>query len=92
MTKRQAEQIRRAIKKAAGGTIFSVQFIKRTTGEVRDMVCRLGVAKDLTGEGLKFDPVAKKLLTVWDVQKKGYRSIPLDAIQKIVVRGETFEL
>ena len=31
------------------GRVFGVRFIKRTTGEVRDMNCRGGVRKHLRG-------------------------------------------
>jgi len=31
------------------GKFFSVEFVKRTTGEVRKMNCRTGVTKGVTG-------------------------------------------
>jgi hypothetical protein len=69
------------------GRIFGVHFVKRTTGEVRHMVCRTGVTKHLKGGDKSYDAAAKKLLTVYDVQKEGYRSIPLDAVIKIEHHG-----
>lgn len=73
------------------GKIFSVTFIKRTTGEIREMVCRLGVKSHLRGGVKKFDDKEKNLLTVFDVQKNGYRSIPLENIIKVKVNGVTYE-
>lgn len=58
---------------AAGGKIFSVLFTKRTDGTDRRMVCRTGVYKDLTGMDRPWDPEERGLLTVYDMQKKGYR-------------------
>jgi hypothetical protein len=65
---------------ARTGRIFTVEFIKRTNGELRTMVCRRGVRKGLTGRGMNYDPLSKALLTVWDVHKGAYRMISLDAL------------
>ena len=72
------------------GAIFSVRFIKRSTGEVRNMTCRLGVKKHLKGGNRAYDPKQHNLLAVFDMAKKGYRSIPVDAIQALTVNGQTF--
>lgn len=72
------------------GLIFSVEFVKRDN-TVRKMVCRTGVKKDLKGEGLKFDPIQKNLVSVWDMQAQGYRFIPVDRILSIKLRGEQYE-
>jgi len=68
------------VEQAGNGRIFTVDFIKRTNGEFRRMVCRRGVRKGLTGKGMAYDPLRKSLLTVWDVQKGAYRMISLDAV------------
>lgn len=73
------------------GKIFSVSFVKRSTGETRHTVCRLGVKSHLKGGTKKFDDKEKNLLTVFDVQKKGYRSIPLENIISAKIHGEKFE-
>lgn len=65
----QTELLRAIVKELAGGTIFSVDYIKRTTGEPRTMVCRLGVKSHLRGGELPYDPVEKGLLPVYDVQE-----------------------
>jgi len=74
----------------ADGAIFSVEFIKRTDGSLRKMVCRLGVKKHLKGGSKAYDAKAKNLLSVFDMEKEGYRSIPVEAIQRISVHGQTF--
>lgn len=72
------------------GTIFLVEFIKRSNGELRKMVCRLGVKKHLRGGSKAYDSKQHNLLTVFDMEKEGYRSIPVDAIQWLSVNGQTF--
>ena len=72
------------------GSIFYVEFIKRTTGELRKMQCRLGVKKHLKGGSKAYDSAAKNLLTVFDMKAEGYRSIPLESIQCLTIGGQTF--
>jgi hypothetical protein len=72
------------------GGIFSVEFIKRTDGNLRKMVCRLGVKKHLRGCSKAYDPRQYSLLTLFDMENEGYRSIPVDAIQRISVNGQIF--
>lgn len=73
------------------GTIFSVDFIKRSNGERRTMVCRLGVKRHLKGGDSAYDPKKHNLLTVYDMDRAGYRSIPVEAIQRLSIHGQTFE-
>lgn len=73
------------------GKFFSVRFTKRTTGELRKMVCRVGVKKYLSGGQVKYNPRDKGLLSVWDVENKGYRSIPIDGVVSITVHGTTYK-
>jgi len=72
------------------GAIFSVEFIKRSNGELRKMVCRLGVKKHLRGGAKAYDSKQHNLLTVFDMESAGYRSIPVDSIQRLIVNGQTF--
>jgi len=69
------------------GKFFSVEFVKRTTGEVRKMNCRTGVTKGVTGVGKSFNDSDKGLVTVWDAQISQFRSIPLANIIKITSQG-----
>jgi hypothetical protein len=81
------EDVRNALMNS-DGKIFRVEFIKRTTGEVRVMVARLGVSKGVTGVGLKFDPLAKGLLTCFDMQKGQFRTINLDSVTSLRLAGK----
>jgi hypothetical protein len=69
------------------GRFFSVEFIKRTTGEVRKMNCRTGVTLGVTGAGKSFSDSDKGLVTVWDAQISQFRSIPIANIIKITSQG-----
>jgi hypothetical protein len=82
-----AEMIRNS-----NGTIFGVDFVKRTTGEVRKMTARLGVKKHLKGGEAAYDAAAKDLIFVYDITKKAYRSVALDAITAVRFGGEVYEV
>jgi len=87
------KQLASFVRKQAGGTIFSVKFIKRTTGEVRDMLCRFGTVnkvKGETGNGPAYNALDKGLLPVWDMQAEGFRSIPLGNIITIKIKGQVY--
>jgi len=72
------------------GTVFTVTFVKRGDGSLREMNCRKGVKKHRKGGVLKFDPKKKNLLSVFDMQKLGYRMISLENITKVVMKGKTY--
>jgi len=72
------------------GKIFSVSFTKKD-GSLRNMLCRTGVKKHLQGGELKYNPIDKGLLTVWDLQKKGYRMVNLESLISIKIQGEVTE-
>ncbi len=69
------------------GKFFTVEFVKRTTGEVRKMNCRTGVKKGVTGIGKPFNDSDKGLVTVWDAKISQFRSIPIENIIKITSQG-----
>lgn len=72
------------------GKIFTVEFVKRTTGETRVMNCRLGVQKNLVGVGHKFNPSEKNLLCVFDMQKESYRFISLENLISLKLNGKKY--
>lgn len=74
MTKRQ-------FIKSTKGKIFSATFIKKD-GSVRRMNARLGVSKGVKGTGMKYDPVKKGLITVFDLKKNAHRMINLKTLQE----------
>jgi hypothetical protein len=65
------------------GKVFTAEFIKKN-GETRKINCRLGVKKDLKGGT---NPVKNYLqyLTVYDMQKKGYRNINLGTLMLVKI-------
>lgn len=75
---------------SAKGSFFSVTFVKRTDNTLRKMNCRLGVRKFLKGGKLPYDPLEKGLLPVYDVVKKGYRTINLETVTELSVGGKSY--
>lgn len=69
-----------------GGKIASVTFIKRSDGAERKMLCRTGVKIGLTGKGAAYDADSKGLLTVYDMQKRAYRTIPAENVIEVHAR------
>ncbi len=76
--------------KESEGKIFSVVFEKRTTGEFRKLVGRLGVHKDVNGTGLRYDPATKQLMTVYDMQNRGWRMINIEGLTQLQTQGESY--
>jgi len=75
--------------KNSKGKIFRVEFIKRSTKEIRGMSAQYGVQtgkKGATGNGPAYSPEAKGLICVWDTQKQEYRSIPIEGILRIKIK------
>lgn len=75
----------------SNGRLFSVKFVKRSTGEAREMLCRTGVTSHLNPEPTKkqpYQPKAAGVITVFDMKSKGYRSIPLEGLKEIKIDGE----
>ena len=66
--------------------IFSVVFLKKN-GELRRMTCMLGVKKHLKGGSLTYNPIERNNLIVFDMQKKGYRTINLDTLRSLNMKG-----
>ena len=75
----------------SGGKIFTVTFIKKD-GSERVMNARFGVTKHLTGKGMNYVPKAKKLVPVFDMQKRGYRMVCLDTVTNLKIGGEVFKV
>jgi len=78
-----------AMMTATKGLIFSVLFEKKD-GEMRKMVCRLSVKKYLKGGELKYKPLEKLLMCVFDMQKQAYRMINLAKLRQLTIGGVTY--
>jgi len=74
------------------GKIFTVVFTKRTTGERREMNCRMKVKKHLKGGGPAYNFKKKNLISVYDLGKEGYRCIPIEGITHLRVGGKSFKV
>ena len=70
------------------GNIYSVSFKKRTDGTIRKMICRGKVVKGLRGGTLKFNPLERDLVQVYDMRKKGYRLVPCENVISIKAKGK----
>ena len=77
------------LKKLVGNQFFSAQFVKKN-GEVRKMLCRVGVKKYLKGGVKKYD--YDNLVTVYDLKKKAYRTIPLDRLMEVRAKGKRIKV
>lgn len=73
------------------GRIFAILFTKRTTGEERHMVCRSGVRSHLKGGTQPYNAADKGLVTVFDMQKNGYRAIPAEGVKRVKMNGGEWE-
>lgn len=71
------------------GRIFSVYFRKKD-GKMRKMVCRRGVKAYLKGGELPYDPKAKLVLPVFDMELADYRSVNLRSLVSFNISSETF--
>lgn len=81
-----AEEFREVV----GDKIFYCEFTK-LNGELRKMVCRLGVTKHLKGGELTYDPKTRNNLIVFDMTKKAYRTVPFDRLRNIRYNGTEVE-
>lgn len=82
--------------------IFSVEFIKRSTGEKRNMNCMLGskTRKGLVGGDMKYSPSEYGLIPVYlmpgdvnrDIDPKNRRSIPIDGIISAKINGKQYKV
>jgi len=62
------------------GRIFRVVFSRRSDGRQREMVCRTGVNSKHNNGTIPFEPSSMNLFSVYDVQKRAYRFIPLENV------------
>jgi hypothetical protein len=71
------------------GAFFTVTFIKKD-GSKRVMNARFGVKAYLKGGELPYDPIAKGLLPVFDIQKKEYRMINTQTVLSAKIGNEEY--
>ena len=76
--------------------MMCVSFVKRSTGELRRMLCRTGVKKHKLNPDIPAGPervafdTKHSMLTVFDMQKKAYRMISLEGVRSIKAGGKEY--
>jgi hypothetical protein len=80
ITMKTSRELAQEIEQSTG---FVTVTFRKKDGTVRKMNARIGVTKHLKGGVSLLDP--NQYVTVWDVQKEGYRAINRDTI--IEVKG-----
>ena len=78
------ETLRRYIKAIVQDQFFSIEFLK-SDGSKRILNGRLGVTKHLKGGANCND--TSKYLTVFDMQKQGYRNVDLATVEAVNAHG-----
>mgnify|MGYP000394956649 CR=1 FL=1 len=73
----------------SAGRIFYAEFIKKD-GSLRRMTARLGVHKGVTGKGMRYDPLERGLLPVYDMDKADWRMINLNTLRRLSVDHERY--
>jgi len=82
---------REQLKKELKGKFFTVVFTKKN-GKLRKMNARLGVTKHLKGGSKSFNDADFNYLTVFDLQKKAYRTVNLNTVKKITCKKDLTHL
>lgn len=75
----------------AGGASFYVEFVKRTNGELRKMICRRGVSQFVKGTSqvdTRQVDTKNECLTVYEFSTGSYKRIPLDAVLALHINGK----
>jgi hypothetical protein len=73
----------------ANGKIFFVEFIKKD-GSIRRMTARRRVAIGVNGKGMSYKPLPKGLMTVYDMDNKGFKLINLLSITRLSANGTKY--
>ena len=75
-----------------GHKFFTVCFEKRSDQSLRVLNGRLRVKKHLKGGDKAYTFNDKDLVSVYDVQAKGYRAIPMEGVKWIRAGGSEYNL
>jgi len=76
--------------KSTGGKIFSAVFVKKD-GSIRAINARIGVKINLKG-GKNGASDKNALMTVYDMNAKGYRMINLATLQQLKIGGTVYSV
>ena len=81
----------KSLLKTTNGRFFGVTFVKQD-GTLRNMNARTGVSSHIKGTGASRAGTNDKYLTVFDAQKRAYRTINLETVQSLKIDGVTFQV
>ena len=77
---------------STNGRVFSVTFIKRSTGKDKTIRARLGVKTKINGKGMRYNTHNKRLIVVFDINLRTYKCIPIEAIEAVSCRGRRYRV
>lgn len=78
--------------KSTNGQIMSILYRSaRSDNHVRRLNCQTNVTKHLTGRG-KAAPESAKLITVYDLGEKNYRSLAFEGIIQATINKTVYEV
>lgn len=86
----EAVQLLKDHRAKGAGRVFGVTFVKRTDNTLKVMNARFGVTSALKGGKAAYKATDKGLMTVYDINAGGYKSINLAALKGITVDGEVY--
>jgi hypothetical protein len=92
ITRKEAAEKLIDMKQENNGKLFSVLFVKRTTGELRRLCGRFGVEQYLKGGQAAYNFLEKGLVCVFDIEKMAYRTINLETLLELNIQGETYKV
>jgi hypothetical protein len=82
--------VEKFLEETSNKKVFSVTFVKRTTGQVRKMNAMRGVRKGVKGVGHSFNPSEKGLLCVYDMQIQDFRFVNLEDVISFKANRKSF--
>ncbi len=77
---------------ATNGRVFSVTFIKRSTGKDKTIRARLGVKTKINGKGMRYNTHGRKIILVFDINMRKYKCIPIEGIEAVSYRGRPYRV
>jgi hypothetical protein len=73
------------------GKIFTCEYVKKDS-TLRTINCRLQVKKGVTGKGLKYNPIERGLIPVYDMQNKGFRMLNLLTLKSLSINNSFYKV
>lgn len=77
---------------ATNGRVFSITFIKRSTGKDKTIRARLGVKTKINAKAMRYNTREKKRIVVYDMDKRIYKCIPIEGIEAVCYLGRHYRV